>query len=95
MTFSSDGGNTWSDFQKVPGPMSQAGKAWHVEGNACVDYDADAVAVKVIESGWHFKPGNSYRDGMVAVFRHSLRWCRTWVGEVSPPQWAAVPYRRQ
>ncbi len=126
IAFSSDGGNTWSDFLEVPGqgrplnltylgkgnlsyiignarrfssdygrtwiesvplPLPKAGKTWHVEGNACVDRDAKGAALKVMESGWHLKSGKTYRDGMVAVFRHSLDGGRSWQGEVLPPQW--------
>lgn len=83
--FSSDYGRGWPE--SVPVPLTEDGQTWHMEGNACVDFDAAGNAVKVMESGWHLKPGKSYRDGMVAVFRHSLDGGRTWQGEVSPPQW--------
>jgi hypothetical protein len=83
--FSSDYGRTWTESCSVPLP--QNGPTWHVEGNACVDYDAQGMAVKMMESGWHVKSGKTYRDGMVPVFRHSLDGGRTWQDEVSAPQW--------
>ncbi|MEA1951976.1 MAG: sialidase family protein [Planctomycetota bacterium] len=83
--FSSDYGRTWT--KSFPVPLTKDDQTWHVEGNACVDHDANGMAVKVMESGWHLKLGKTYLDGMVAVFRYSLDGGRTWQGEVSPPQW--------
>ena len=86
--FSDDYGRTW--HESVPIPKTEAGKTWHLEGNACVDRGGDGKAVRVMESGWHLKEGQSYKTGMVAVLRHSLDGGRTWQGEVSPPQWQPV-----
>src|ERR1700720_4295640 len=84
--FSSDYGRTWPEA--VDHPPTKEGLSFGVEGNAWVDRDEHRRATAIVEIGWHYAPGKSHpKDDATAVFRRSMDGGRTWIDEVSPPQW--------
>ncbi|MSR58126.1 MAG: exo-alpha-sialidase [Planctomycetaceae bacterium] len=130
ISFSKDGGATWSDFMSVPGttdrpmlltdlgqgrlsflaprrffssdygrtwpeavdhPLTKAGMTFGVEGNAWVDRDEQGRAKAILEVGWHYAPGKVHpKDDATGQFRRSLDGGKTWIDEVTPPQWKYI-----
>ncbi|MEO1995173.1 MAG: hypothetical protein ABGZ17_07855, partial [Planctomycetaceae bacterium] len=58
------------------------------EGTAWVDLDGAGRAQSILELGWHYEPGKQHpRDDATVVFRRSKDGGRSWIDELSPPQW--------
>ena len=84
--FSHDYGRTWTD--RVEHPPTREGRPFHLEGNAWVDRDQAGQAQAILELGWHYAPGKTHpRDDATVVFRRSIDGGRSWIDELSPPQW--------
>ena len=84
--FSHDYCRTWTD--SVVHPLTRQGRTFHLEGNAWVDFDQAGKAKAIFELGWHYAPGKKHpRDDATVVFRRSVDGGRSWIDEVSPPQW--------
>jgi len=84
--FSDDFGRTWKE--SIDHPPTKDGMTFNVEGNAWIDRDEHGAAKAILELGWHLLPGKSHpKDDFNVVFRRSLDGGKTWIGEVSPPQW--------
>lgn len=84
--FSHDYGRTWTD--SVEHPPTREGRPFHLEGNAGVDRDEAGKAKAILELGWHYAPGKKHpRDDATVVFRRSIDGGRSWIDELSPPQW--------
>jgi len=84
--FSNDHGRTWNE--SVPHPPTKDGISFNLEGNGWVDRDELGRAKAILEIGWHLPPGKTHpKDDFTAIFRRSVDGGRTWIDEVSPPQW--------
>jgi hypothetical protein len=84
--FSHDYGRTWTD--SVEHPPTRDGRPFHLEGNAWVDRGEASKAKAILELGWHYTPGKTHpRDDATVVFRRSIDGGRSWIDELSPPQW--------
>jgi hypothetical protein len=84
--FSQDYGRTWTD--SVEHPPTRAGRPFHLEGNAWVDRNEVGKAKSILELGWHYAPGKKHPcDDATVVFRRSIDGGRSWIDELSPPQW--------
>ncbi len=84
--FSSDAGRTWTE--SAPHPLTSAGMTFNLEGNAWVDRHDDGTAKAILELGWHYEPGKKHPvDDATVVFRRSIDGGKTWIDEVTPPQW--------
>lgn len=84
--FSSDYGRTWTESVEHPG--TKDGHGFSVEGNAWVDRDEHGAPKAILEIGYYVEAGKTHPTGdFTGVFRRSLDGGRTWVDEVSPPQW--------
>jgi hypothetical protein len=84
--FSPDYGRTWTE--RVDHPLTRDGYSFGVEGTPWIDRDQRGHATAILELGWHYAPGKSHpKDDATVVFRRSRDGGRSWVDEVSPPQW--------
>ncbi|MBP86914.1 MAG: hypothetical protein CMJ64_09380 [Planctomycetaceae bacterium] len=84
--FSHDYGRTWTD--SVEHPPTRDGRPFHLEGNAWIDRDKAGKAQAILELGWHYAPGKKHpRDDATVVFRRSIDGGRSWIDELSSPQW--------
>jgi hypothetical protein len=84
--FSDDRGRTWNE--SIAHPPTKEGRSFNLEGNAWVDRDEQGRAKVILELGWHLLPGKSHpKDDFTVVFRRSVDGGKTWIDEVSPPQW--------
>ena len=84
--FSHDYGRTWTE--SVEHPPTREGRPFHLEGNAWVERDEGGKAKAILELGWHYAPGKKHpRDDATVVFRRSIDGGRSWIDELSPPQW--------
>ncbi len=84
--FSSDYGRTWTESVDHPG--TQDGHGFGLEGNGWVDRDERGAAQAILEIGYHWEPEKSFpKDDTTDVFRRSIDGGKTWIDEVTPPQW--------
>jgi hypothetical protein len=84
--FSHDHGRTWPE--RLDHPPTRTGMPFNVEGDAWIDRDAKGRARAILELGWHYAPGKSHPgDDATVVFRRSVDGGKTWIDEVTPPQW--------
>jgi len=84
--FSNDYGRTWTE--SVAHPKTTTGQSFHYEGNAWIDRDANGKAVAIHELGWHYTAGKRHPvDDATVVYRRSIDGGKTWIAEVTPPQW--------
>jgi hypothetical protein len=84
--FSGDYGRTWPE--RVEHPPTKAGMPFALEGNAWIDRDNQGRAKAILELGCHLAPGKAWPVGDYSVvFRRSIDGGRSWIDEVSPPQW--------
>ncbi|NUQ64277.1 MAG: hypothetical protein HUU20_17545 [Pirellulales bacterium] len=84
--FSSDYGRTWNE--SIDQPPTKDGHGFGIEGNGWVDRDASGAAKAILEIGYYLEAGKSHPTGdFTGVFRRSLDDGKTWIDEVSPPQW--------
>lgn len=90
--YSHDHGVTWTD--SIEHPPTGMGLPFMLEGNAWVDRDENGKAKTIYEIGWHYKPeGKHPEKDAWAFFRRSIDGGRTWLDEISPPQWKLhMPY---
>ncbi|HPO16380.1 MAG TPA: sialidase family protein [Candidatus Hydrogenedentes bacterium] len=84
--FSSDYGRTWNEV--VDQPLTKDGHGFGTEGNGWVDRDEKGAVKAILEIGYYLEAGKSHPTGdFTGVFRRSLDGGKTWIDEVSPPQW--------
>jgi hypothetical protein len=84
--FSNDYGRTWKESIDHPG--TRDGKGFGLEGNGWVDRDEKGAPKAILEIGYHLDAGKSHPTGdFTGVFRRSVDGGKTWIDEVSPPQW--------
>ena len=84
--FSRDYGRSWKETIDHPGTSD--GKGFGIEGNGWVDRDEKGVPKAILEIGYHLDAGKSHPQGdFTGIFRRSVDGGKTWIDEVSPPQW--------
>ena len=97
--FSADYGRSWPQsrlLQKAANDGTIAGPSdegiFATEGNALVDHDSGARAIRIAEIGWNLGKGKQDwpRDPAIGILRWSSDGGRTWTGEIEPPAWRHV-----